>query len=104
MGSLKAEIIKLASIGVAVKNWISFHGAAININTDLNDFTRINPCGLKADVMTNLSKLTEKKQDLDKFRKILLNKYAAIFDTQFYKVELDEIAEDIESQAGGNVI
>lgn len=38
---------KLCAIGVAVKEGVSFHGFALNVNTDLNDFTVIVPCGLK---------------------------------------------------------
>lgn len=95
---------KIASIGVAVKNWISFHGAAINLNTDLKEFTKINPCGLDANIMTSVENQTGKKADFTKFSDILVSKYSELFKTQFYNVQLEEIAEDIESQAGGNVI
>ncbi|KAA3635245.1 MAG: lipoyl(octanoyl) transferase [Calditrichaeota bacterium] len=95
---------KIASVGVAVKNWITFHGVAININTDLTEFTKINPCGLSAEVMTSLQKLTGKKVPLDEFGAILLQKFTKIFKTAFYPVLLEEIAEDIESQSGSNVI
>ena len=95
---------KIASVGVAVKNWITFHGVAININTDLSEFTKINPCGLQADVMTSLQKLTGKNVSLDEFGDVLLQKYSHIFKTAFYPVQLEEIAEDIESQSGSNVI
>ncbi len=95
---------KIASLGVAVKSWISFHGAAINLNTDLKEFTEINPCGLDPDIMTSAKALLGQEIDLQKFGENLLNKYTSIFNTQFYQVKLEEIAEDIESQAGGNVI
>lgn len=95
---------KIASIGIAVKNWITFHGTAININTDLAEFKKINPCGLQSEIMTSLTELNKKRVELDEFGKVLLEKYSEVFDTSFYSVDLDEIAEDIESQAGGNVI
>jgi lipoate-protein ligase B len=95
---------KIASIGVAVKNWISFHGAAVNLNTNLKDFEQIKPCGLSAEVMTSAQSILGKKVDMGAFRKLLLEEYAKIFDTAFYSVALDEIAEDIESQAGGYTI
>lgn len=95
---------KIASIGIAVKNWITFHGAAINLNTDLSEFQQINPCGLNSNIMVSAEKLTKKKVDLDKFTDILLDKYSDVFDTRFYPVQLEEIAEDIESQSGSNVI
>jgi lipoyl(octanoyl) transferase len=46
---------KLASIGVAVKRWVTLHGFALNVSTDLTQFTAINPCGLEAGVMGSIS-------------------------------------------------
>jgi lipoate-protein ligase B len=45
---------KLASIGVAVKRWVTLHGFALNVTTDLAYFNRINPCGLPSAVMSSL--------------------------------------------------
>lgn len=45
---------KLASIGIAVRRWVTFHGFALNVTTDLSCFAAINPCGLQARVMTSL--------------------------------------------------
>jgi lipoate-protein ligase B len=48
---------KIASIGVAVRRWISYHGLALNVSTDLKFFDAIRPCGLSAEVMTSMEKL-----------------------------------------------
>jgi lipoate-protein ligase B len=45
---------KLASIGVAVKRWVTLHGFALNVSTDLSRFAAINPCGLEASVMGSM--------------------------------------------------
>jgi lipoate-protein ligase B len=45
---------KLASIGVAVKRWVTLHGFALNVSTDLARFSAINPCGLEASVMGSM--------------------------------------------------
>ncbi len=45
---------KIASIGIAIQRWVSFHGISINVDVDLREFERINPCGLGASVMTSL--------------------------------------------------
>ncbi len=47
---------KIASIGVAVRRWTTYHGFALNISSDLREFARINPCGLDAAVMTTLQR------------------------------------------------
>ncbi|MES2154778.1 MAG: lipoyl(octanoyl) transferase LipB [bacterium] len=45
---------KIASIGIAVQHWVSTHGIAVNVDLDLREFERIDPCGLGASVMTSL--------------------------------------------------
>lgn len=95
---------KIASIGIAVKNWITFHGVAINLNTKLEDFQQINPCGLSATIMTSVLKETGKKVSLDKFGEKLLKNYDRLFDTTFESIKLAELAEEMESQRGSDVI
>ncbi len=48
---------KLVSLGIAVHGWVTFHGFALNVDCDLAEFTRINPCGLDAAVMGSLAAL-----------------------------------------------
>src|SRR3990172_5978726 len=52
---------KIASIGVAIKRWVSFHGIALNYGTDLKYFNLINPCGLEKVRMTSMSKILGKE-------------------------------------------
>lgn len=47
---------KLASIGVGVKRWITYHGFALNVSTDLRDFAPIVPCGLEGVEMTSVAR------------------------------------------------
>jgi lipoyl(octanoyl) transferase len=46
---------KLASIGIHVKQWVTFHGFALNVTTDLNYFDLIVPCGIKNVAMTSIA-------------------------------------------------
>lgn len=48
---------KLASLGIAVKKWVTYHGAAINLFEDANAFRGMLPCGFQKDVMISLEKL-----------------------------------------------
>lgn len=45
---------KIASIGIACRRWVTFHGLALNVTTDLSYFQRINPCGFEASIMTSM--------------------------------------------------
>jgi len=92
---------KIASVGVAVKKWISFHGAALNLNTCLSDFTAIQPCGLDATTMTSAAEILGKEVDLHECSDQLVRSYCDIFETTFSPVDLESLAEDVESQSGG---
>jgi lipoyl(octanoyl) transferase len=46
---------KICSIGIACRRWVTFHGLALNVTTDLGYFQRINPCGFEAGVMTSMA-------------------------------------------------
>ena len=46
---------KLCSMGIACRKWVTFHGLALNVTTDLAYFHRINPCGFDSDVMRSLA-------------------------------------------------
>ncbi len=56
---------KLCSMGIACRKWVTFHGLALNVTTDLSYFARINPCGFEASVMSSLATLAT---DLDPAR------------------------------------
>jgi len=47
---------KIASIGVAVDHWVTFHGFALNVDPDLSAFERFHPCGFSGSVMTSVSR------------------------------------------------
>jgi lipoate-protein ligase B len=95
---------KIASIGVAVKRWISFHGAAINLNVNLVEFRKFNPCGLSPEVMTSADQLLKEAVDMRRFTRSLLAQYTLIFDTVFTPVDLESLDEDLKSQEGGFTI
>lgn len=55
---------KLASIGVGVRRWVTFHGFALNVNTDLSYFQRLYPCGLQPSTLTSMQKLLGRPVDM----------------------------------------
>jgi len=56
---------KLASIGVAVTSWVTYHGFALNVNTDMSYFNLIRPCGLDPSTMTSMQLLTGQRLDFE---------------------------------------
>lgn len=59
---------KVASIGVAVEHWVTFHGFALNVDPDLGAFARFRPCGLDAAVMTSIARELDRPVGLDELR------------------------------------
>ena len=53
------DIKKIAAIGVRVSKWIAYHGFAININNDLENFKKIIPCGISDKGVTNLKSIID---------------------------------------------
>ena len=65
-------INKVAAIGVRVKKWIAYHGFAINIDNNIDQYKKIIPCGIKDKGISNLNKI--KNQDYSNLRSILIEK------------------------------
>ena len=59
-----SKIYKVAAIGVRVSKWIAYHGFSININTDLNKYNSIIPCGIRNKGVTNLKQINNQNYDL----------------------------------------
>ncbi len=57
---------KIASIGVGVKRWTTWHGFALNVNTDLSWFETMVPCGIPQAQMTSIKDWTASPDDVDK--------------------------------------
>ena len=74
---------KLASIGVAVKRWVTLHGFALNVSTDLARFAAINPCGLEAAVMGSISSLLGRDISVDDVKHTVREKMGAVFARNF---------------------
>ena len=69
---------KIGAIGVRVKKWVTHHGIAVNIFTDVNKFSGIIPCGLANFPVTSLARLGI-KIDVLMFDQILKSEYTKIF-------------------------
>ena len=73
---------KIASIGIGVRRWVTFHGFALNVNTDLSYFSAIVPCGLPGVRMTSMQQLLRKAIPLDTVQATVARSFARIFGHQ----------------------
>jgi len=59
---------KIASIGIGVRRWITYHGFALNVDTDLSYFRRIHLCGLKGREATSVAEVTGRELPMEAVR------------------------------------
>jgi len=69
---------KIASIGIAASNWITFHGAALNVNVDLDFFSMIYPCGMRGVAMTSVAKLLGRHVDMAELKGKAIDAFDAV--------------------------
>ena len=67
------EVKKIAAIGIRVSKWIAYHGFAININNDLENYKKIIPCGISDKGVTNLKNILD--QDYSNLSDVLIKNF-----------------------------
>ena len=84
---------KLASVGVAVRRGISFHGVALNVNLSLDPFTWINPCGLKGIGVTSLEMEFKRRVPMGPVRKAVKRHLKDVFGVDLVKTEIEKLRD-----------
>lgn len=82
---------KLASIGVAVRRWVTYHGFGLNVSTDLSYFSLINPCGLKPDVMSSVEALSGRPVPMPEIKDAILAHFGEIVARRFAAGDLEAL-------------
>jgi lipoate-protein ligase B len=69
---------KIAALGVHLSNWVSKHGLALNVNTDLDPFDLINPCGTGRRV-TSMAKILGRELPMEEIESLMLQSFGEVF-------------------------
>jgi len=71
---------KLAAIGVRIARWVTSHGFALNVSTDLDQFNLIVPCGIADRGVTSLERLLGRRVDVDEVASRIAARFGEVFD------------------------
>ena len=71
---------KIASIGLSVRNWITYHGFSLNVNTDLERFNTIRPCGHDSQIMTSVSSIKRKEYSKEVIQTKIIKNFSDVFE------------------------
>jgi lipoic acid synthetase len=72
---------KIASVGIAVKKWVTYHGVALNVNNDLKGFNWIVPCGQRGENMTSLQRCLKHAINFADVKKRFIKEFRQTFDS-----------------------
>jgi lipoyl(octanoyl) transferase len=70
---------KIGAIGVRIARWVTSHGWALNVNTNLDHFRLITPCGLRGTGVTSIAAETRRPISTEEVREVLAGKFADVF-------------------------
>jgi lipoyl(octanoyl) transferase len=83
---------KIASIGVHARDWVTWHGFALNVNTDLSYFDFIVPCGIEGVVMTSVARELGAPGDMAAVRDVVVRCFADAFGLEAVPATLQDLA------------
>lgn len=70
---------KIAAIGIKISRWVTMHGFAFNVNTNLDLFNGIIPCGIKDKDVTSLARELKNEADMRSVKELILKHFADVF-------------------------
>ena len=70
---------KIASIGIAVRRWVTYHGFALNVSTDLSYFRLISPCGFDGSIMTSITSESENQATMPQVKQHVIRAFEKNF-------------------------
>ncbi len=73
---------KIAAIGVKVSRWITMHGFALNVSTDLSRFERIIPCGIFHKGVTSMEKVLGRRVEIEEVNRAVADSFAQVFEAE----------------------
>jgi lipoate-protein ligase B len=85
---------KIASIGVAIKRWVSYHGFALNYETDLKYFDLMDPCGLVGEKMTSIAGILGREVSRKEVAEKIIVRFGEVFKKDWETINPEDLIAD----------
>lgn len=85
---------KIGAMGIAVRNWVTMHGIALNVCPNLEHFSFIVPCGISSYGVTSMSETTGESVDVKTVRNEMRKQFSAVFNIPLQAVTLEDIIKE----------
>ncbi len=84
---------KIASVGIRISRWVTCHGFALNVSTDLSYYSVMNPCGIMGCEMTSMSRELSKDPGMDNVKKAVVENFSKVYERTCGPMELRTAGE-----------
>ena len=87
---------KITAVGFEIKRWVSMHGFAFNVNTKMDEFDWIVPCGIKEKGVTSLQQIIGRTEDEHQIREWIIHYFSVLFNVETYTTDKQAFLTSME--------
>ncbi|MBI4418308.1 MAG: lipoyl(octanoyl) transferase LipB [Ignavibacteriales bacterium] len=99
MTGVWAQGEKIAAIGVKISRWVTMHGFALNVNTDLREFGRIIPCGIFHKGVTSMEAVLGREVPMDEVQSHLAESFSSVFGCELMTVSREDLLRVVDERS-----
>lgn len=89
---------KIGALGVHISRWVTSHGFAYNVSTDLRYFEWIVPCGIRGKGVTSIDRILGRSVPMPEIRERLAAHFSAVFNRQLLQITRNQLAESLAAR------